>query len=69
MDFGGETTIGIVAIATINRADFGMTWNVPMDDGGPMVGLEVEIELNIEAYLEEEAALRREEWDGVRLIV
>jgi polyisoprenoid-binding protein YceI len=52
-DFGGETVLGITATATINREDFGMVWNVPMDDGGVMVGREIEIELNIEADLAE----------------
>jgi polyisoprenoid-binding protein YceI len=52
-DFGGETVLGIAATATINREDFGMAWNVPMDDGGVMVGKEIEIELNIEADLAE----------------
>ena len=52
-DFGGETTLGITATATINRGDFGMAWNVPMDDGGVMVGWNIGINLDIEADLEE----------------
>jgi polyisoprenoid-binding protein YceI len=52
-DFGGETTLGITATAMINREDFGMGWNVPMNDGGVMVGREVGINLDIEADLEE----------------
>lgn len=52
-DFGGETTLGITATASINREDFGMTWNVPLDDGGVMIGKEIWIDLDIEADMEE----------------
>jgi polyisoprenoid-binding protein YceI len=48
-DFGGETTLGITASATINREDFSMAWNVPMDNGGVMVGWDIGINLDIEA--------------------
>lgn len=50
-DFGGETVLGLTATATVNREDFGMTWNVPMDAGGVMVGKEIELELNLETDL------------------
>jgi polyisoprenoid-binding protein YceI len=52
-DFGGETTLGITATATINREDFGMAWNVPINDEGVMVGRDIGINLDIEADLEE----------------
>jgi len=52
-DLGGDITLGITATAVINREDFGMVWNVPMDDGGVMVGLDIGIKLDIEADLEE----------------
>ncbi len=52
-DFGGEITLGITATATVNREEFGMVWNVPMDDGGVMVGKEIAIDLDIEADLKE----------------
>lgn len=52
-DFGGEITLGITATATVNREEFGMIWNVPMDGGGVMVGKEIVIDLDIEADLEE----------------
>ncbi len=52
-DFGGETSIGITARTIVNREDFGMAWNVPLDDGGVMVGNEIQIYLDIEADLEE----------------
>lgn len=51
-NLGGATTLGITATATVNRQDFGMGWNVPMDDGGIMVGNEIGINLDIEADLQ-----------------
>ena len=52
-DFGGETTLGITATTSINREEFGMVWNMPMDDGGVVVGKDIGIDLDIEADLEE----------------
>lgn len=52
VDFGGETALGITARTAINREDFGMVWNVPMIDGGVMVGRDIEIDLDIEADME-----------------
>jgi polyisoprenoid-binding protein YceI len=52
-DLGGDTTLGITATALVNREDFGMTWNVPINDGGVMVGMDIGINLDIEADLEE----------------
>jgi polyisoprenoid-binding protein YceI len=49
---GGETTLGISATVTVNREDFGMTWNVPMDGRGVLVGTDVIIDLDIEIDLE-----------------
>ena len=51
-DFGGETAIGITARSSVNRENFGMVWNAPLDAGGVMVGNNVEIYLDIEADLE-----------------
>ena len=39
---------GASASTTINRKDFGMTWNRALDNGGVMVGDEVKITLEIE---------------------
>jgi len=52
-DMGGETTIGFAATTVITREDFGIQWNVPIDDGGVVVGHEVLIALDIEADLAE----------------
>lgn len=53
VEIGGETTVGISARTSINREDFGMTWNVPFGDGGVVVGREIAINLEIEADLAE----------------
>lgn len=44
----GNTRLGIQASTTINRKDFGMTWNRTMDNGGVVVGDEVQIEIQAE---------------------
>lgn len=51
-DLGPVTRIGFVAATTINRHDFGVNWNAPMDRGGVVVGDEVAITLDVEAILE-----------------
>lgn len=51
-DLGPTTRIGFVATTTINRHDFGVSWNAPLDRGGRVVGDEVAITLDIEAILE-----------------
>jgi polyisoprenoid-binding protein YceI len=48
------TTFGFRATASINREDFGMTWNVPIEDNGFMVGKHVDVILNAEVDLVEE---------------
>ncbi len=45
------TTFGFRATASINREDFGMSWNVAIDDGGLMVGKNVDIIFNAELDL------------------
>ena len=45
----GKTRMGVEASITIDRKDFGITWNKLLDSGGLTVGNEVKIELNIEA--------------------
>jgi len=49
-----ETTVGFKATTTINREDFGMTWNVKMENGGLVAGKDVHITLHAEADLVEE---------------
>ena len=47
----GETTIGITGRTILNREDFKMTWNQPMENGDLMVNTDVAVEINIEADL------------------
>jgi len=42
---------GFTAELTINRLDFGVNWNSPMEKGGLVVGTEVFIKLDAEALL------------------
>ncbi len=49
---GGEITLGVTGAARLNWEEFGMTWNVPLDDGGWMVGRDVYIEIDLELDLE-----------------
>ena len=39
---------GASASLTINRKDFGLVWNAPLEAGGWMIGDEVHITLDIE---------------------
>jgi polyisoprenoid-binding protein YceI len=52
-DLGGETTLGFTATTVIDRTDFGINWNMPLDKGGLMVGKSVRITIEIEADLSE----------------
>ncbi len=44
----GQIRRGASATTTINRKDFGITWNKSMDNGGVVVGEEVAIQLEVE---------------------
>lgn len=45
----GNDRVGYEARATINRKDFGLTWNQALETGGVVVGDEIRIELAVEA--------------------
>ena len=45
----GRARIGFEASTTINRIDYGVTWNRVIEGGGAMLGDEVEIDIAIEA--------------------
>lgn len=45
----GNTRIGFEAGTTVNRTDFGLTWNSTIEAGGMVVGEDVEISINLEA--------------------
>jgi polyisoprenoid-binding protein YceI len=44
----GGTRAGASAEATINRKDWGIEWNAPLETGGVMVGDKVQIELDLQ---------------------
>jgi polyisoprenoid-binding protein YceI len=46
--WGGEGA-GFVAMATIDRKDFGLHWNKALEIGGLLVGDKVELTLEVEA--------------------
>jgi polyisoprenoid-binding protein YceI len=47
----GGTRIGLSATTKINRKDFGIETQLPLDGGGVVIGDTVEISLDIEAVL------------------
>jgi polyisoprenoid-binding protein YceI len=52
IDKGPKTRAGFVATTSINRHDFGVSWNEKLDHGGLIVGNTVEITIDAEAILE-----------------
>jgi polyisoprenoid-binding protein YceI len=54
VDKGPKARAGFTATATINRQDFGVSWNSTLDRGGVVVGNMVEITIDAEAILQEE---------------
>ncbi len=52
VDKGPKIRAGFLAKTTINRHDFGVSWNSPLDNGGIVVGNQVEITIDAEAILE-----------------
>lgn len=52
--FGDGLSIGFTASTTINREDFGMDWNQPMEDNGIMLGREIRLDIDLEADLASE---------------
>jgi polyisoprenoid-binding protein YceI len=49
IDPGGQQRIAVTATAEIDRRDFGLTWNAPLEGGGLMVGNTIKIEIEAEA--------------------
>ena len=45
----GNEAVGFEAHATINRKDWGLTWNMPLETGGFLVGDTIKIEVATEA--------------------
>ena len=48
----GNTKAGFSATTVINRKDFGVEWNAPLETGGVLVGEDVTITLEIQAALQ-----------------
>jgi polyisoprenoid-binding protein YceI len=51
-EFGGGIAFGLTGTTRVDREEFGLLWNVPLDDGGVMVGKEIAIDLDLELDLE-----------------
>ena len=54
--FGDGLSMGFTASATINRENFGMDWNQPMENKGVMLGPEIRLAIDLEADLASEVA-------------
>ena len=54
--FGGGLSMGFTASATINREDYGMEWNQPMEDNGVVLGREIRLDIDLEADLAPEGS-------------
>jgi polyisoprenoid-binding protein YceI len=51
----GKTVLGAEATTTINRHDFKVDWNMPLDGGRLLVGPKIDINLSVEAIPAEDA--------------
>ena len=49
--WGGHRAV-FTANGTLNREDWGLTWNLPLDGGGLLVSKEIRIEIELEAVLQ-----------------
>ena len=47
---GGASVIGLSGSFTLNRQDYGVSWNKTLDNGGFVVGNDVKVEINVEAH-------------------
>lgn len=52
----GATSAGFSASTTINRKDWGLTWNQALETGGVLVGDKIKINIELELVKQEEAA-------------
>lgn len=51
----GGTRAGFSATTTINRKDWGVEWNAPLETGGVMVGDKVQIEVDVQMVKDADA--------------
>jgi polyisoprenoid-binding protein YceI len=52
----GNTKVGGTLTGTINRTDWGLTWNVPLGNGGLLVGEKIKLEIDGEITESKQAA-------------
>ena len=52
--WGGQRAV-FTAEGTLNREDWGLTWNMPLDNGGLLVSREIRLEIEAEAVLQSTA--------------
>jgi polyisoprenoid-binding protein YceI len=52
-DAYGNTRIGFEASTTINRKDFGVDFDIPLDGGKLLVGHKVDVQLSVQAVLDQ----------------
>ncbi len=57
VDKGPKARAGFVATTSINRHDFGVSWNATLDRGGIVVGNTVDIVIDAEAILDTSKAI------------
>jgi polyisoprenoid-binding protein YceI len=56
----GNLRLGASATTTINRKDWGLTWNKALEGGGVLVGEDIAITLDIEAFRKAASAARQQ---------
>jgi polyisoprenoid-binding protein YceI len=49
----GDTRAGFSTSTSIDRKDFGIVWNKALDAGGMVLGEEVDVEINLQAVLQQ----------------
>ncbi len=52
----GDTRAGFEVRGRLNRTDFGLTWNMPTEVGGLLIGEDIQLQMDIELIKEEVAA-------------
>ncbi|MPY81249.1 MAG: polyisoprenoid-binding protein, partial [Actinophytocola sp.] len=45
----GNHRLGLEATATINRKDWGITWNAPLEAGGVLVSDKITLDIDVSA--------------------
>ncbi len=52
----GNDRIGLEGSAVVNRKDWGITWNAPLEAGGVLVGEKVTLEFEVSAIKQQDDA-------------